>query len=163
MEDTTAGLPVQKHGKVSDDEAKYISDLYNIMRCKIYNWRKELKMTRYEFARKCNIGVASVAGIEDRKIIEFSRIVKICMYTGKTMQNLFDETAFEKESVRELRMLEERIERFGFNVDKKDLEIQEENIRLKAESKKRHNAMLADMADKDIAAKEIEDANIRPR
>ena len=163
MEDTTAGLPVQKHGKVSDDEAEYISDAYNIMRCNIYNWRKELKMTRYEFARKCNIGVGSVAGIEERKIIQFSRILRICMYTGKTMLDLFDMNAFMKESLREKRMLEERIERFGFNVDKKDLEIQEENIRLKAESKKRHSAMLADMADKDIAAKETRDANIRPR
>ena len=102
-------------------------------------------------------------GIEERKIIQFSRILRICMYTGKTMLDLFDMNAFMKESLREKRMLEERTERFGFDVDKKDLEIQEENIRLKAESKKRHSAMLADMADKDIAAKEIEDANIRPR
>tara|TARA_Y100000593_G_scaffold68216_1_gene125410 strand:- start:16 stop:489 length:474 start_codon:yes stop_codon:yes gene_type:complete len=152
MQEDMEGLPIQKHGKVSEQEKDFIHDTYNVMRSNVYNWRKELGLTRYEFAQKCKIGVASVAGIEEGKIIQFTRFLKICMHLGKTMQDLYDDTAYKEELLRNASRLQKEMERLGFNPDEKFEEIKQVHAQDKAALKIKRQETLAqlEMEDNEI-------------
>ena len=141
MQEGMEGLPEHKHGKVSEQEKDFIYKEYSIMRCNIKKWRKELGLTRYEFAQKCKIGVASVAGIEEGKIIQYTRILRIRYYLDKTNEELMDNTAYKEELLRNQRRLNLEMKQMGFNPAEKLKEIEEAHAEAKEKlEKKRQEA-----------------------
>jgi transcriptional regulator with XRE-family HTH domain len=149
MQEGMEGLPEHKHGKVNEEEKDFIYTEYSIMRCNIKKWRKELGLTRYEFAQKCNIGVASVAGIEEGKIIQHTRILRIRYYLGKTNEELYDDTAYKEELLRNASRLQKEMERLGFNPDEKFEEIKQAHAKDKEALKIKRQETLAQLEMKD--------------
>jgi len=141
MQEDMEGLPEYKHGKVSEQEKDFIYRQYSIMRCNIKKWRKELGLTRYEFAQKCNIGVTSVAAIEEGKIIQYTRILQIRHHLDKTNEELMDTKGYKEELERNQRRTDREMKEMGFNPAEKIKEIEEAHAEAKEKlEKKRQEA-----------------------